>query len=195
MKRRILTIIIIATAVIVSGMLLYIYIPRHIYFEIPIYDALNSSDTPDKSFLTVDIRKHYRIFDRATFTGTVIIDGEEYIVKSNSRGGYGLPGFAEKYSPVLNLSNNERDAELYFYFDSDLKFLDFQMPTAQSSTGENLYSSVDIVVRTTTYEKIYEQNLYALHDNSVEKQEYEIQSQWYGDLAGLDPTAKNRLQK
>lgn len=195
MKRRILTATIIATAVIVSGLLLYIYIPRHIYFEIPIYDALNSSGTPDKSFLTVDIRKHYRIFDRATFTGTVTIDGEEYIVKSNSRGGYGLPGFTEEYSPVLNLSNNERDAELFFYFDINMKLLDLQKPTAKSPTGEDLYSSVDIVVRTTTYEKIYEQNLYALHDNSVEKQEYEIQSQWYGDLVGLDPTAKNCLLK
>mgnify|MGYP005772066633 CR=1 FL=1 len=193
MKRRILKTTIIAAAVIVSGLLLYIYIPRHIYFEIPIYDALNSSGTPDKSFLTVDIRKHYRIFDRATFTGTVTIDGEEYIVKSNSRGGYGLPWFTDEYSPVLNLSNNERDAALYFYFDSDLKFLDFQMPTAQSSTGEDLYSSVNIVVRTTTYEKIYEQNLYALHDNSVEKQKYEIQCQWYGDLSSLDLTTKNRL--
>ena len=193
MKRRILKTTIIAAAVIVSGLLLYIYIPRHIYFEIPIYDALNSSGTPDKSFLTVDIRKHYRIFDRATFIGTVTIDGEEYIVKSNSRGGYGLPWFTDEYSPVLNLSNNERDAALYFYFDSDLKFLDFQMPTAQSSTGEDLYSSVNIVVRTTTYEKIYEQNLYALHDNSVEKQKYEIQCQWYGDLSSLDLTTKNRL--
>lgn len=195
MKRRILKTTIIAAAVIVSGLLSYIYIPRHIYIEMPIYGAFNSSGTLNESFLTVDICKHYHIFERATFTGTVIIDGEKFIVKSNSRGGYGLPWFTDEYSPVLNLSNNERDAALYFYFDSDLKFLDFQMPTAQSSTGEDLYSSVNIVVRTTTYEKIYEQNLYALHDNSVEKQEYEIQSQWYGDLAGLDSTAKNRLQK
>ena len=192
MKRRILTATIIAAAVIVSGLLLYIYIPRHIYIEMPIYDYNSESNTfsGEKVTLIIDIYKRHYINRETTFYGNITIGDELFSVYNTVSSDKGWPGMLSDFS-CLDIKSDKHDGELHIAFDNE-------KPVFNPDTNSiDFYDQIDILLYNISTEEV----LFIMREarqNGVDTEFDEIrylQSYWKGFFNNIDPVMIERLLK
>lgn len=192
MKRRILTATIIAAAVIVSGLLLYIYIPRHIYIEMPVYDynIESSTFTGKETILIIDIYKRHYICREITFYGNITIGDELFSVYNTVSSDKGWPGMLSDFF-CLDIQSDEHDGELYIAFGNE-------RPVFNPDTNSiDFYDQIDILL----YNISTEEALFIMREarqNGVDTEFDEIrylQRYWKGFFNNIDPAMIERLLK
>lgn len=178
-------IIVFIFAAILIVFCLYVYIPRHIYFELPIYDY--NPDTHEFSgkdaMLTVDIYKCHHIFNDISFFGTITIDDEVYTVNFSSAViKNGLPGFMNQTNFSLEMHGEHNYGVIFFSFA-------LNPPVVNHLTGEQENAQIDILIYNMSPSEAFE----LTHKYHIETESILLQYQ-KGYLSSVDQKTLARMR-